>query len=287
MEIKESLRLLVERFQQAKANGGLDLSSEATMRAWIDELLALFGWDVQNTHQVLTEHTLGKQERKKLHEIGSTNTCPDYTLVNGNVALAFVDAKSLDVDIENDKSVSFQIRSYGWSVGAQYSIVTNFNTLSIYDCQWMPRIDDEANSARLYFYNSTEYVENFEILRMFLLRENIIKKQLVFSHSEQESLDYNFSKFLGEIRIKLAESIIRNNEYDDLNLVSSFVQTIINRILFIRVCESNNFYAYAKNYVKNFGIYPMSKEQKNTLLGLQSKEEINRYVADLYQLRIF
>lgn len=49
---------------------------------------------------------------------------------------------------------------------------------------------------------------------------------------------------------------------------------------------SANYYAYAKNYVKNFGIYPMSKEQKNTLLGLRSKEEINRYVADLYQLSI-
>ena len=49
---------------------------------------------------------------------------------------------------------------------------------------------------------------------------------------------------------------------------------------------SANYYAYAKNYVKNFGIYPMSKEQKNILLGLRSKEEINRYVADLYQLSI-
>ena len=49
---------------------------------------------------------------------------------------------------------------------------------------------------------------------------------------------------------------------------------------------SANYYAYAKNYVKNFGIYPMSKEQKNTLLGLRSKEEINRYVADLYKLSI-
>ena len=238
MNAKDSLIQLVDRFQQLKTDGGLNKSSEATMRAWIDELLAIFGWDVQNTHQVLTEHTLGKDERQRLHDIGSTNTRPDYTLVNGNVALAFVDAKSLDVDIKNDKSVAFQIRSYGWSVGAQYSIVTNFDTLAIYDCQCMPRVDDDANVARLRFYDSTEYVDNYEILHMFLLRENIITKKLEYSHSEQESLDYNFSRFLGEIRIKLAESIIRNNRYEDLDLVSSFVQTIINRILFIRVCES-------------------------------------------------
>lgn len=102
MNTKDSLIQLVDRFQQLKTDGGLNKSSEATMRAWIDELLAIFGWDVQNTHQVLTEHTLGKDERQRLHDIGSTNTRPDYTLVNGNVALAFVDAKSLDVDIKND-----------------------------------------------------------------------------------------------------------------------------------------------------------------------------------------
>ena len=102
---------LINRYQEAKDNGQLQNASEATMRAWIDELLSLFGWDVQNTQQVLTEHTLNKTERARLNEIGSTNTRPDYTLVNGRVKLAFVDAKSLDVNIENDKSVAFQIRS--------------------------------------------------------------------------------------------------------------------------------------------------------------------------------
>lgn len=125
MRIKE-LKSLVNRYKEAKDNGQLQNASEATMRAWIDELLSLFGWDVQNTHQVLTEHTLNKAERARLHEIGSSNTRPDYTLVNGRVKLAFVDAKSLDVNIENDKSVAFQIRSYGWSIGAPFSVVTNF-----------------------------------------------------------------------------------------------------------------------------------------------------------------
>lgn len=57
MRIKE-LKSLVNRYKEAKDNGQLQNASEATMRAWIDELLSLFGWDVQNTHQVLTEHTL-------------------------------------------------------------------------------------------------------------------------------------------------------------------------------------------------------------------------------------
>ena len=129
--IKEDISKLVFRYREAKDNGQLQNASEATMRAWIDELLSLFGWDVQNTQQVLTEHTLNKTERVRLNEIGSTNTRPDYTLVNGRVKLAFVDAKSLDVNIENDKGVAFQIRSYGWSIGAPFSVVTNFEQLAI------------------------------------------------------------------------------------------------------------------------------------------------------------
>lgn len=57
----DRLALLVERYQTAKAKGQLAGASEATMRTWIDELLSVFGWDVHNTHHVLTEQTLGAE----------------------------------------------------------------------------------------------------------------------------------------------------------------------------------------------------------------------------------
>ncbi|MCF0218293.1 MAG: N-6 DNA methylase [Muribaculaceae bacterium] len=232
------LRALVARFQEAKKSGGLQNSSEATMRAWIDELLSVFGWNVQNTHEVLTERTLGREEKKKLHAIGSTNTRPDYTLVNGKVPLAFVDAKSLDVNIETDKDVAFQIRSYGWSIGALFSIVTNFNQLAIYDCSGMPSIDDSANYARRYFLTAEEFVERYEVLQLFLLRQNVIAGNVKFVQDKGNALDENFSRMLGKARISLAEAIIKDNNVAELSVLSYYVQTIINRILFIRVCET-------------------------------------------------
>ena len=120
MSQKERLETLVKKYSEAKAQGQLENASEATMRTWIDELLFVFGWDVKNTHQVLTEHTLDCNEKEKLRNIGSTNTRPDYTLVNGNVMLTFVDAKSLNVHIDTDKDAAFQIRSYGWSIDAPF-----------------------------------------------------------------------------------------------------------------------------------------------------------------------
>ena len=172
----DGLSSLVRRYQEAKDKGRLQNASEATMRAWIDELLSLFGWDVQNTQQVLTEHTLNRTERARLNEIGSTNTRPDYTLVNGKVSLAFVDAKNLSVDIENDKSVAFQIRSYGWSIGAPFSVVTNFEQLAIYDCSVMPDVNDEANVARYDLLRYNQYEEKSELLEAFLDRGNVRKR---------------------------------------------------------------------------------------------------------------
>ena len=109
MTRKEQLQDLVEKYQEATNKGQLLNASEATMRAWIDDLLTVFGWDVRNTNQVLTEHSLSKEEKNKLKEIGSNNTRPDYTLVNGNIMLAFVDAKGLKVNIEINKEASPQV----------------------------------------------------------------------------------------------------------------------------------------------------------------------------------
>ena len=49
---------------------------------------------------------------------------------------------------------------------------------------------------------------------------------------------------------------------------------------------SANYYAYAKNYVKNFGIYPFSSKQKDIILGFQTREAINQYITELYQIKL-
>lgn len=47
---------------------------------------------------------------------------------------------------------------------------------------------------------------------------------------------------------------------------------------------ATGYYSYAKNYVKNFGLYPFSEEQKKHILSLQSKEEIDKYIKSIYQV---
>lgn len=49
---------------------------------------------------------------------------------------------------------------------------------------------------------------------------------------------------------------------------------------------STGYYSYAKNYVKNFGIFPFSEEQKRHLMSLQTKEEIDAYLLGIYEIAI-
>lgn len=47
---------------------------------------------------------------------------------------------------------------------------------------------------------------------------------------------------------------------------------------------ATGYYSYAKNYVKGFGIPPMSSKQRASLLSLQDSKEINTYIAGLYNI---
>ena len=49
---------------------------------------------------------------------------------------------------------------------------------------------------------------------------------------------------------------------------------------------STGYYSYAKNYVKSFGIYPFTEEQKQHILSLSTKEEIDKYIQCLYQIAL-
>lgn len=49
---------------------------------------------------------------------------------------------------------------------------------------------------------------------------------------------------------------------------------------------STGYYSYAKNYVKSFGIYPFSEEQKKYLLSLKSKTKIDNYIEAIYGITI-
>src|SRR5690606_27750577 len=93
-----------------------------------------------------------------------------------------------------------------------------------------------------------EYIDNFELLDNHLFKTNIYGGRLseLYSGNEVEGIkkvspDFAFASFLSGFRLTLAANILENNNdaiANDTSLLSYVVQVIINRILFIRVCEA-------------------------------------------------
>ena len=248
-ERKDRLRQLIEKYQSFKEQRRLDLSSEETIRTWINELLAIFDWDVMDTSQVLQEKVLSKGEKAKLEEIGSSSTRPDYTFKIGNEKLTFLDAKATNVNIENNATAAFQIKSYGWSILAPCAFITNFEEFAIYDCTYIPSQDQNANLGRLYF-TINDYLNNFEVFENHLLRSNILSGSLSKRYSDtlrterniqKLTPDFVFAEQLSVFRLSLAKDILENNAQiinNNSELLAYLTQVIINRIIFIRICEA-------------------------------------------------
>lgn len=248
---KEILRELIKKFKYFKEQGRLDLGSEETMRTWINELLAIFDWDVRDTSQILQEKILSKEEKERLVEIDSSATRPDYTFKRGKVKLTFLDAKKINIDLKTNSDAAFQIKSYGWSILAPCAFISNFEEFVIYDCTYIPSKEQPANFGRIYL-TIDEYIENFDILENHLLKSNILNGKLskLYSNTlvgerkiQKISPDFLFAQQLSEFRLILANNVLESNKKlirKNSELLAYITQVVINRIIFIRICEARN-----------------------------------------------
>lgn len=266
-QVKSRLMNLIEKYNRFIQSANKKTISEETIRAWINDMLSIFGWDVQNTHHVLQERKLNKEFLARLEEIESSHSRPDYMLLNGQSIKAFVDAKDLNINIFNDKPTAFQIRSYAWSARIPCSFVTNFEQFVIFDCRTKPSPDQFANNGTIQMKIS-EYIDKFDILYDHLYQDNIKQNKLEELYSQiaiegKDNLDTQFNQLLGEFRLKLANELILKNDIFKQNesLLNYYVQVVLDRIIFIRVCESRGIEQIGKlKTFKDAGFWSEFKE---------------------------
>lgn len=242
---KEKLAEFIDRYNEQKYL--LQTASEQTMRSWIDNFLQIFDWNCQDVNQVQQEIMVTREEKQKLKLIGSKHSKPDYTLKNGRVRVNFLDAKDLKDNIIESKEIAFQARSYGWSAGLDCSIVTNIEELAFYGCSTEPYVGENVELERICF-NVDEYLDHFDLIYDLLARNKVLdgtqltvlNEKINIKDKEKKYLDQSFAVLLSEFRIELAKNIYKNNylyseEYnDEFNIA---IQSIINKILYIRICE--------------------------------------------------
>ncbi len=244
-EAKNRLDALIQKYNSSVRVQDRKNVSEETIRTWLNEMLAIFGWNVQDTSQVLQERILDDDLKQKLKSIDSTHTRPDYILKNGSNIKTFLDAKSLDIPLFTDKEAAFQIRSYGWSANIPCAFISNFEQLSIYETKNAPHSYDDAKKYALYQLNIDDYLDNFDILYEHLNHDLVCSNHLekLYQNTDVQGstpLDESFAFTLQSFRCSIAEDIFANNSklISTNDALNYYTQVILDRIIFIRVCEA-------------------------------------------------
>lgn len=237
---------LVAQFGAQEASLTASASGYQEMEArveYIDPLLELLGWDMANARGLPNNLKEVLREQSQAGDGGR----PDYTFRIATAKKFFVEAKKPSVDITKSMSAAFQARSYGYTVGLPVSILTNFRTFRIYDSRLEPRSTDDADVSLLDSIHFADLPARFNDLLERFGREAVAHGSIDrFYGSTTEGTLAVSEKFLARIngwRVRFASELY--GRYPKLTILelSDLAQKIINRIIFLRMCEDRGIEA--------------------------------------------
>ena len=217
---------------------------------FLDPLFEMLGWDIKNTQGKPTNEREVLVEEALRGEANSNTKKPDYTFRLFSERKFFLEAKKPNVKIDTDPEPAKQVRRYGFTAKLKISVLSNFEYLAIYDCSRKVESSDTTTKSRIKIYHYSEYEKAFEEIQQQLSREIVYSGEFdetwkeIESQIKLSSVDDLFLKQINEWRLLLGTEIFAHqNELSEEEL-NDLVQSYINSIIFLRVCEDRNIEAY-------------------------------------------
>ncbi|MCI2228290.1 N-6 DNA methylase [Polaribacter sp. MSW13] len=217
---------------------------------FLDPFFELLGWDIKNSEGKPTnEREVLVEEGLKADATANTKK-PDYTFRLFSERKFFLEAKKPNVKIEKDNEPAKQVRRYGFTAKLKISVLSNFEYLAIYDCSQKVEKEDSVTNSRINIYHYTDYESAFEEIKTQLSHKVVyngdfdetwkdIEEQLKLS-----SVDSLFLSQINEWRIILGKEIYSHKTAILTEELNDIVQSYINSIIFLRVCEDRNLEVY-------------------------------------------
>ncbi|MBX3361273.1 MAG: N-6 DNA methylase [Phycisphaeraceae bacterium] len=232
---------LVRQFEKQRSHYTSAQYNETQLRReFVDPFFAALGWDMDNTHGVLDAF------KDVIHEdslvVEGRVKAPDYGFRAGGDRKFFVETKRPAVNLQVSADSAYQLRRYAWSAKLPLSILTTFDALSIYDTRVRPQIADGAAVARIAYFTVDEYQRRWSELSSLFGRDAVYSGSIDRFAAESRRLKGTLEvddAFLAEIeswREQLANNLALRNELTQPEL-NYAVQAIIDRIIFLRICE--------------------------------------------------
>lgn len=285
-DTKEQLHNLVHKYEQNREYYRTAQYNETMLRSeFLDPLFELLGWDIKNKAGRTTSEREVLLEEPLKDNAASHTKKPDYTFRLYSERKFFVEAKKPCINIDVEDSPAKQVRRYGYSAGLKISVLSNFENLYIYDTSFAVKNSDARTKALVNSYHYTEYEDKIDELLQKLGRESVYNGefedvwQSIELNVSQQSVDSLFLKQINDWRLMLGKQIIRLLPALDLTELGDIVQSYINKILFLRVCEDRNIETYQR-------LLQIAKQGDGLKLIDKLREADQRYNSGLFAERL-
>lgn len=209
-------------------------------REYVDPLFKLLGWDIDN------ESGYAEPYKDVVHEdtveVDGRSKAPDYAFRVGGLRKFFVEAKRPSANLETDRAAAYQLRRYAWSAKLPISVLTNFREIAIYDGRVKPLAGDRADKGRILYVTCDQFEQRWQEIADLLSKQAILKgaheRFLASSRTRgSKQVDEAFLADIDDWRQTLAVDIAKRNRKLSIREINHTVQTTIDRIIFLRICE--------------------------------------------------
>jgi len=263
MKAPQDVLTLVARFREHRDAYLSAEYNEATLRReFLEPLFQAMGWDVDNTKNYAEAY------KEVIHEdaikVSGATKAPDYAFRLGGARKFFVEAKKPSVDVKGDPSPAYQLRRYAWSAKLPLSILTDFHEFAVYDCTKKPSPTDTAATGRILYLTYEDYAERWDEIANLFSPEAIQKgafDRFAVSTKGKKGTAAVDDAFLGDIeawRDLLAHNLALRNLGLSQRELNDAVQTTIDRIIFLRICEDRGIenYGALQGLLNGTRVYP-------------------------------
>lgn len=233
-QAKEKISELVDRFKE-DLESDKHYNEQQTIDYYIRPFFEALNWHFDNPNEVIPQEKISKGRA-------------DYGFRIDDIPKFFVEAKSIKEDVNNNEFAE-QAINYAWLKSVTWTILTNFKELKVFNAEWESRNPRDKIYIPLTW---NQYIEKFD--RVWLLSKDSFLNHELDKEAEEYGkkikktpvtpvMNQIFNDLMGW-REKLSKSIsdfssnskiVKNEEELD-----EAVQRIIDRLIFIRVCEDRN-----------------------------------------------
>lgn len=268
----QEIKALTESYEQIVKEGRVNtFNEESTKKDFILPLFEALGWKTKDSREVSAEETISKKR-------------VDYGFRINKIPKFFLEAKSLKGDLDTPKFVE-QAINYSWLKGCTWAILTNFETIRIFNAEWKTERPFQNHFRTLHCSDFLKRFDELWLLSRESFEANALDEEAerLAKKTKRMPVDKQLWADLSRFREILSKNVTKLNTSKQLSQedLDEAIQRILDRLIFIRCCEDREL--EPKTLIANY------REWENKGRGhlIKSLREVFTSFKNTYNSEIF